>query len=114
MEKIVVGPSCKNAVDLDAPVIDNLKNIAKRITATWKTGRHRARSSPPREADHRDSQAGARIRLIGDGDLSAGIAAAVIGTGVHAVMGRRRSRGRDHRRRHSLPERIHAGPPGDR
>jgi len=32
-------------------------------------------------------QAGARIRLIGDGDLSAGIAAAVIGTGVHAVMG---------------------------
>jgi fructose-1,6-bisphosphatase II len=31
--------------------------------------------------------AGARIRLIGDGDLSAGISAAVRGTGVHAVMG---------------------------
>ena len=31
--------------------------------------------------------AGARIRLITDGDLSAGIAAAVIGTHVHAVMG---------------------------
>ncbi len=31
--------------------------------------------------------AGARIRLIGDGDLSAGISAAVIGTGVHVVMG---------------------------
>ena len=30
---------------------------------------------------------GARIRLIGDGDLSAGIAAAVVGSGVHAVMG---------------------------
>ncbi len=30
---------------------------------------------------------GARIRLIGDGDLSAGISAAVIGTGVHVVMG---------------------------
>ncbi len=30
---------------------------------------------------------GARIRLIGDGDLSAGIAATVLGTGVHAVMG---------------------------
>ena len=30
---------------------------------------------------------GARIRLISDGDLSAGISAAVIGTGVHAVMG---------------------------
>jgi len=32
-------------------------------------------------------EAGARIRLIGDGDLSAGIAAAVAGTGVQAVMG---------------------------
>jgi fructose-1,6-bisphosphatase/sedoheptulose 1,7-bisphosphatase-like protein len=31
--------------------------------------------------------AGARIKLIGDGDLSAGISAAVVGTGVHAVMG---------------------------
>jgi fructose-1,6-bisphosphatase/sedoheptulose 1,7-bisphosphatase-like protein len=30
---------------------------------------------------------GARIRLIGDGDLSAGITAAVLGSGVHAVMG---------------------------
>src|SRR5207302_5468666 len=35
----------------------------------------------------RSSDLGARIRLIGDGDLSAGISAAVIGTGVHAVMG---------------------------
>ncbi|HTC55604.1 MAG TPA: class II fructose-bisphosphatase [Candidatus Sulfotelmatobacter sp.] len=74
MEKIVVGPSCKNAVELDAPVADNLKNIAL----------HRPRHEKL-IADIR--AAGARIRLIGDGDLSAGIAAAVIGTGVHAVMG---------------------------
>src|SRR5450432_1318027 len=32
MEKIVVGPSCKNAVDLDAPVADNLKSIAKHLS----------------------------------------------------------------------------------
>src|SRR5215467_5093403 len=31
MEKIVVGPSCKDAVDLDAPVAANLKNIAQRL-----------------------------------------------------------------------------------
>jgi fructose-1,6-bisphosphatase II len=36
-------------------------------------------------ADIRET--GARIRLIGDGDLSAGITAAVVGSGVHAVMG---------------------------
>jgi fructose-1,6-bisphosphatase II / sedoheptulose-1,7-bisphosphatase len=88
MEKIVVGPSCKNAVELDAPVADNLKNIAKRmerdvedlVVVVLDRPRHEKLISDIRDA-------GARIRLIGDGDLSAGIAAAVIGTGVHAVMG---------------------------
>src|SRR5438270_7820725 len=31
MEKIVVGPSCKDCVELEAPVADNLKSIAKRL-----------------------------------------------------------------------------------
>src|SRR2546427_2909706 len=88
MEKIVVGPSCKGAVDLDAPVIDNLKNIAKRMGRDVEDLVVIVLDRPRHEkliADIR--KAGARIRLIGDGDLSAGIAAAVIGTGVHAVMG---------------------------
>ena len=88
MDKIVVGPSCKDAVDLDAPVADNLKNIAKRlerdvedlVVIVLDRPRHEKLIAEIRAA-------GARIRLIGDGDLSAGIAAAVIGTGVHAVMG---------------------------
>ena len=88
MEKIVVGPSCKNAVELDAPVADNLKNIAKRLERDVDDLTVIVLDRPRHEkliADIRN--AGARIRLIGDGDLSAGIAAAVIGTGVHAVMG---------------------------
>ena len=88
MEKIVVGPSCKNAVELDAPVEDNLKNIARRlerdvedlVVIVLDRPRHEKLISDIRKA-------GARIKLIGDGDLSAGIASAVIGTGVHAVMG---------------------------
>jgi fructose-1,6-bisphosphatase II len=88
MEKIVVGPSCKHAVDLDAPVADNLKNIARRlqrgvddlVVIVLDRPRHEKLISDIRKA-------GARIKLIGDGDLSAGIAAAVIGTGVHVVMG---------------------------
>ena len=116
MEKIVVGPSCKGAVDIDAPVIDNLKNIAKRmhrdvedlVIIVLDRPRHEKLITEIRKA-------GARIRLIGDGDLSAGIAAAVIGTGVHAVMGSGGAPGRrDYRGRHPLPERLHAGPPGDR
>src|SRR5438046_1225235 len=88
MEKLVVGPSCKGAVDLDAPVAQNLKGIAKRldrevkdlVVVVLERPRHQKLIDDIRKA-------GARIRLISDGDLSAGIAAAVIGTGVHAVMG---------------------------
>lgn len=88
MEKIVVGPSCKNAVELDAPVADNLRNIARRlhrgvddlVVIVLDRPRHEKLINDIRKA-------GARIKLIGDGDLSAGIAAAIIGTGVHAVMG---------------------------
>ena len=88
MEKIVVGPAAKGAVDLDAPVKQNLKAIARRlqrgvddlVVVVLDRPRHQQLIADIREA-------GARIRLISDGDLSAGIAAAVAGTGVHAVMG---------------------------
>jgi fructose-1,6-bisphosphatase II len=88
MEKIVVGPSCKGAVDLDAPVADNLIAVAKRLDRDVEDLVVIVLDRPRHEqliADIRS--AGARIRLIGDGDLSAGISAAVIGTGVHMVMG---------------------------
>jgi fructose-1,6-bisphosphatase II / sedoheptulose-1,7-bisphosphatase len=88
MEKIVVGPSCKNAVDLNATPAENLKNIAQRLNRDVEDLVVIVLDRPRHEkliADIRE--AGARIKLIGDGDLSAGIAAAVLGTGVHAVMG---------------------------
>jgi fructose-1,6-bisphosphatase class II len=88
MNKIVVGPSVKGAVDIDAPVRDNLMAIASRLKR--KVGdltvivldrpRHRKLIQEIRDA-------GARIRLITDGDLSAGISAAVAGSGVHCLMG---------------------------
>ena len=88
MDKIVVGPSCKGAVEMDAPVADNLKNIAKRMERDVEDLVVIVLDRPRHEKLIADIRAaGARIKLIGDGDLSAGIAAAVIGTGVHAVMG---------------------------
>jgi fructose-1,6-bisphosphatase class II len=88
MEKLVVGPSCKGAVDLDAPVADNLKAIAQRLNRDVEDLVVIVLDRPRHEKLITDiRKAGARIRLIGDGDLSAGISAAVIGTGVHAVMG---------------------------
>jgi fructose-1,6-bisphosphatase class II len=88
MEKIVVGPAAKGSVDLEAPVKHNLKAIARRLQRGVDDLVVVVLDRPRHEkliADIRD--AGARIRLISDGDLSAGIAAAVAGTGVHAVMG---------------------------
>ena len=88
MEKLVVGPSCKGAVDLDAPVAQNLKAIAKRLDREVKDLVVVVLDRPRHQKLIDDiRKAGARIRLISDGDLSAGIAAAVIGTGVHVVMG---------------------------
>jgi fructose-1,6-bisphosphatase II / sedoheptulose-1,7-bisphosphatase len=88
MEKIVVEPAAKGAVDLDAPVKDNLSAVAARldrdvedlVVVVLDRPRHEKLIADIREA-------GARIRLIPDGDLSAGITAAVGGTGVHVVMG---------------------------
>jgi fructose-1,6-bisphosphatase II len=88
MEKIVVGPTARGTVHLDAPVAENLRNIAAAFNrkvsdltiVVLDRERHQQLIADIREA-------GARIRLIGDGDLSAGVAAAVRGTGVHAVMG---------------------------
>ena len=88
MEKIIAGPGCQGALDLDAPPADNLKAIAKHLDRDVDDLVVMVLDRPRHEdliADIR--KAGARIRLIGDGDLSAGIAAAVRGAGVHAVMG---------------------------
>ena len=88
MEKLVVGPSSKDAVTLDAPVRDNLAAIARCLDRNIKDLVVIVLDRPRHEKLINDIRAtGARIRLIGDGDLSAGIAAAVVGSGVHAVMG---------------------------
>jgi fructose-1,6-bisphosphatase II / sedoheptulose-1,7-bisphosphatase len=88
MEKIVVGPSCKGGVDLNAPVAYNLKAIAKSLDRDVEDLVIVVLDRPRHEKLIEDiRRAGARIRLITDGDLSAGIAAAVLGTGVHAVFG---------------------------
>src|SRR5215218_5870445 len=88
MDKIVVGPSSRGAVDIDAPVAENLRNIARRLgrdiddltVMCLDRSRHKQLIADVRAR-------GARIRLISDGDLSAGISAAVAGTNIHALMG---------------------------
>jgi fructose-1,6-bisphosphatase II len=88
MEKIIVGPSAKDVIDLDAPVETNLRAIARSLGRSVQDLVVIVLDRPRHEQLIADIRAaGARIKLIGDGDLSAGISAAVRRTNVHAVMG---------------------------
>jgi fructose-1,6-bisphosphatase II len=88
MEKLCVGPVVAGKVDIRESPTENLGRIAEAL------GRRIADITVvilerPRHDDliAEVRAAGARIQLIGDGDLSAAISCAVSGTGVHAVMG---------------------------
>jgi fructose-1,6-bisphosphatase class II len=88
MEKIAVGPEAANAIDLSNTPTQNLKEIAKakKILIENLTVVILDR---PRHADliAEVRRAGARIMLIGDGDVSAAISAAMGNTGVDVLMG---------------------------
>ncbi len=88
MQKIVVGPTARGCIDIDAPVKDNLARIAKAFerdvedltVVVLDRARHEQLISEIRAA-------GARVKLISDGDLSGGASTAIRGTGIHALMG---------------------------
>ncbi len=88
LDKLCVGPVAAGHVDIRLPVAENLKRIADALgrkvpdltVVTLDRPRHAQLIEEIRAM-------GARIKLISDGDLSGAISCAVMGTGVHAVMG---------------------------
>jgi fructose-1,6-bisphosphatase II len=88
LDKLCVGPVAAGHVDIRQPVAENLARIADALgrkigdltIVCLDRPRHEQLISEIRAA-------GARIKLISDGDLSAAISCAVMGTGVHAVFG---------------------------
>jgi fructose-1,6-bisphosphatase II len=88
MEKLVVGPVAAGKVDIEASPTENLRRIAAALGRRVNDITVVILDRPRHErliAEVRAS--GARIKLIGDGDLSAAISCAVSGTAVHTVMG---------------------------
>ena len=88
MDKIAVGEDASGVIDLDAPIADNLSRVAQAkgkdvddLTAIIL--------DRPRNARYIDDvrKAGARIRLIRDGDISAAISTAVEGSGIDILIG---------------------------
>jgi fructose-1,6-bisphosphatase II len=88
MRKLIVGPQVAGNVSIHDPVDTTIRTIAERLgRGPWDITviildrpRHEQLISDVRAT-------GARIKLISDGDLTAGISVAVSGTGMHAVMG---------------------------
>jgi len=88
MEKIVVGPEGKGHVDLDRSVSDNLRALAEAkgvyvadlTVAILDRPRHERLVSEVRRI-------GARIKLLADGDVAAGIATAKADSGVDVLLG---------------------------
>jgi fructose-1,6-bisphosphatase II len=88
LEKLCVGPVAAGHVDIASSPTDNVHRIAEALgrkvgditVVILERPRHEALIAEVRAA-------GARIKLISDGDLSGAISCAVSGTGVHAVMG---------------------------
>jgi fructose-1,6-bisphosphatase II len=88
LEKLIVGPQVAGHVSLNDPVDKTIRTIAERLgRGPWDITVV-ILDRPRHEKLIADVRAtGARIKLISDGDLTAGISVAVSGTGVHAVMG---------------------------
>lgn len=88
MDKIAVGPQAKGRIHLDAPVKENLANVAQALGKSMDDLTvvilDRSRHD---KIIHEVREAGARIRLITDGDVSPAVACAIEGTGVDVMMG---------------------------
>lgn len=88
MEKIAVGPKAKGVIDLSRSPTDNLLAIAKAHKCNIQDLTAIILDRPRHEDLIREVRSsGARIKLIGDGDVSAAIATCFKETGVDVLMG---------------------------
>jgi fructose-1,6-bisphosphatase class II len=88
MEKIAVGPKAKGSIDLSLSPTENLQRIAVALQCYVEDLTAVVLDRPRHERLIKEiREAGAKLRLIGDGDLSAAIAAAVRDSGVDVLMG---------------------------
>ena len=88
MEKLVVPPPAAGKVDLVWPVAANLNAIAQSLDRAVNDLTIVILDRPRHEELIAEVRAcGARVKLIGDGDVIAALSAVMRGTNVHAVLG---------------------------
>ncbi|MER8012051.1 class II fructose-bisphosphatase [Streptomyces sp. NPDC094149] len=88
MDKLVTGPEAADFVDIDAPVAVNIKRIAKAKRSTPEDVTVVILDRPRHDGLIREvREAGARIKLISDGDVASSVYALREGTGVDLMLG---------------------------
>lgn len=88
MDKIAVGPEAKGVIDINAPVESNLRRIAQAKGMDVHDLTVVILDRPRHENLIREvRKAGARIRLITDGDISGALMTALPETGIDVLMG---------------------------
>ncbi|GAA3220370.1 class II fructose-bisphosphatase [Streptomyces thermocoprophilus] len=88
MDKLVTGPEAADFVDIDAPVAVNIRRIAKAKRSTPEDVTVVILDRPRHEGLIKEvREAGARIKLISDGDVAGSIYALREGTGVDLLLG---------------------------
>ncbi|MFK0158863.1 class II fructose-bisphosphatase [Streptomyces sp. NPDC090499] len=88
MDKLVTGPEAADFVDIDAPVSVNIRRVAKAKRATPEDVTVVILDRPRHEGIIKEiREAGARIKLISDGDVAGSIYALREGTGVDMLLG---------------------------
>jgi fructose-1,6-bisphosphatase II len=88
MEKLAVGPEAAGAIDLTAPVEENVRRVAKARSIDVADVTVCILDRPRHEElVHTVRQTGARINFISDGDVAGAISAARLGTGVDMLLG---------------------------
>jgi len=88
MDKIAVGPEARDVIDIDAPIADNLKKIARvkgediedLTVVVLDRARHQELITAVRDA-------GARLRMIPDGDMAAALMTCLPETGIDVLLG---------------------------
>lgn len=88
MEKLCVGPRGKGLIDIDKPVTENLAALAKGMDREISDLTVVILDRERHEKIIRECrQAGARIRLITDGDVAPAVECGIEGSGIHMVIG---------------------------
>jgi len=88
MNKIAVGPEARDVIDIEAPPAENLRRIARAKGANVNDLTVVILDRPRHEALINEvRKAGARIRLIPDGDVAAALMTAIPETGIDVLMG---------------------------